>query len=146
MIESVLDFLFAYGGPGLLLFSLVAATILPVSSEAALVGALGLGMEPWEALAWASAGNCLGVLLNYAVGAAFSEAARRKLSGGRAGRKALEWADRYGTGCLLLSWIPFLGDPLTYAAGVFRIPLLPFVLLTFSLRVARYVVLVVFFL
>lgn len=146
MIESLLAFLSSHSGISLLLVSLAAATIIPLSSEAALVGGIALGMEPWEALVWASVGNCLGVLLNYAVGWAFSDKAQRKLSESRSGRKALEWVDRYGMGCLLLSWTPFLGDPLTYAAGAFRIPILPFVLITFALRVARYVVFVLFFL
>lgn len=145
MIESFLAFLSAHGGPGLLLFSLAAATILPLSSEAALAGGIALGMTPWEALVWASVGNCLGVLLNYGIGWAFSDAVRHKLSGGRSGARALQWVDRYGVRCLLLSWTPFLGDPLTYAAGAFRIPFLPFVLITFALRVARYAVVVFFF-
>lgn len=145
MIESLVAFLAVHGGPGLLLFSFAAASILPLSSEAALVGGLALGIQPWEALVWASVGNCLGVLLNYWIGWAFSDKVRHKLSGSRSGRRALEWVDRYGVRCLFLSWTPFLGDPLTYAAGAFRTPILPFVLITFSLRVTRYVVFVLFF-
>lgn len=145
MLDFLTAFFSAHGGPSLFLISLVSATILPLSSEGALVGGMALGMEPWEALVWASAGNCLGVLLNYGIGRAFSDRAHRKLSESRSGRRALEWIDRYGVRCLLLSWTPFLGDPLTYAAGAFRIPLLAFILITFSLRVARYIVFVLFF-
>lgn len=144
-MEDFLLFASQHGGPGLLLFCLAAATILPISSEAALVGAMGLGMDPFEALVWASVGNCLGVVLNYGVGALFSGAVLKKLSASRSGQKGIEWVERYGLHCLWLSWTPFLGDPITYAAGAFRISLFLFILLTFSLRIARYLVFVLFF-
>lgn len=145
-MEDLALFASRYGGPGLLLFCMAAATIIPVSSEAVLVGAIGLGMEPMEAFAWASAGNCMGVGLNYWVGALFSGSVLAKLSSSRSGQKSIAWVERHGIHCMWLSWTPFLGDPLTYAAGAFRISLLPFILLTFSLRIVRYFVFVVFFL
>lgn len=146
MLNELATFLALNGGPGLFIFCFLAATIIPISSEAALVGSLALGMDVWEALIWASAGNCLGVVLNYFIGHFFSEKVSLRLSRGRSGQKALGWVEKYGVWCLFLSWTPFLGDPLTYAAGLFRIPFLYFALITFSLRIARYLVFVFFYL
>ena len=136
-LNEIASFLALNGGPGLFLFCLLAATILPISSEAALLGAMSLGMDAWEALGWASAGNCAGVALNYLIGHVFSEKVHAKLDRGKSGRKALQWVDHYGVWCLLLSWTPFLGDPLTYAAGIFRIPFHYIIWIAFPLRVAR---------
>ena len=144
-MTDLATFLALNGGPGLFLFCLLSATIVPISSEAALLGAMELGMGAWEALAWASAGNCAGVALNYLVGYLFSEKVHAKLEKAKSGRKALEWIKHYGNWCLLLSWAPFVGDPLTYAAGIFRLNLFYFILLTFTLRVARYMVFVLFY-
>ncbi|MGE3802589.1 MAG: YqaA family protein [Candidatus Kapaibacterium sp.] len=144
-LNDIASFLALNGGPGLFLFCLIAATLLPISSEAALLGAMSLGMDAWEALAWASAGNCIGVGLNYLVGYLFSEKVQTRLSKGKWGTKALDWVHRYGVWCLFLSWTPFLGDPLTYAAGIFRIPFHYLLLIAFPLRVARYLVFVLFY-
>lgn len=145
-MEDLLALIPEYGGLGLFLFALASATILPISSEAAFVAAMGLGMEPMEALAWSSAGNCVGVGLNYVVGYIFSGPVLRKLQGSRWGRKSLGWTEQYGTYCLLLSWTPFFGDPITYAAGAVRFHPVIFILITFPLRIARYAVFLVFFL
>lgn len=134
-----------YGGVGLFVFCALAASIIPVSSEAALLAALEAKMDPWEALIWASAGNCAGILLNYWIGYLTSDQILAKLRQGRSGRKAIEWADRWGKWALFLSWTPFLGDPLTFAAGAFRMNLAAFILIAFSMRIARYVVFVLFY-
>ncbi len=134
----------SYGGIGLFLFCALSASILPISSEAALVAVMSAGMDPWEALAWASAGNCGGVLLNYWIGHLGAEKAHEKLAASRFGRKALEGIEKYGVWGLLLSWTPFLGDPLTYAAGAFKIDLRTFIAITFPLRIARYLAFVLF--
>ena len=39
---------------------------------------------------------------------------------------------------LLLAWLPLIGDPLTLAAGVFRVKFLPFLVLVFIGKGARY--------
>ncbi len=132
----------SYGGPGLLVVSFIAATLVPLSSEVALFAALRLGMPGGEALFWASAGNCLGVLVNYGLGRWGSETFLRKPLESRGGRRALRWSERYGRWSLLLSWLPFVGDPLTLAAGVMRVNLLFFVVTAFAARVARYAAIV----
>ena len=57
-----------YGLWGLALAAFLAATLLPLSSEIAVVAALQLGLPPVKILLWASVGNCLGAMTNYWLG------------------------------------------------------------------------------
>ena len=45
---------------------------------------------------------------------------------------------RYGAPALLLSWIPLLGDAIVAAAGVARVPFVPFSIWTATGKGARY--------
>lgn len=143
-MEELQHLVVTHGGLGLLLVSFIAATILPLSSEAAVYAALRLGMPSWEVLLYASVGNCLGVLLNYGLGRWGSDAVQRKTAKSRVGERAMAWSERYGKWSLLLSWLPFVGDPLTIIAGIMRIHLLFFVVVTFSVRVLRYAAVLLF--
>ena len=49
---------------------------------------------------------------------------------------------RYGQPVLLFSWVPVIGDPLTLAAGLLRMPWLPFLVYVTIGKAARYAVLV----
>lgn len=130
------------GLPGLGLAAFLAATVLPLSSEVAVLAALAAGYPPLAVLAWASAGNCLGALSSYGLGRLFADRARARLSASPRGRRALERADRFGTWSLLASWLPVVGDPLLVAAGLLRFRWTAVVGLGLGLRVARYAVLV----
>ncbi len=132
----------SYGGLGLLAVSFLAATLFPLSSELALYAALRLGMSPVEALLFASVGNCLGVLFNYAIGRWGSRAVLERRMAGRSAERAVGWMQRYGKWALLLSWLPIVGDPLTLVAGFVRINLLYFIVVAFGVRILRYGVLV----
>lgn len=57
-----------WGLLGLFLASFLAATILPFSSEAVLVGMLLLGGSAMPLFLVATAGNTLGGLVNYGIG------------------------------------------------------------------------------
>jgi membrane protein YqaA with SNARE-associated domain len=133
------EFLASYGGPGLLLVAFVAATLVPISSEAAVITVIALGMPSTDVLVWASVGNCLGVSANYALG----WMGRTRVIEGRASRgskleRFTRWLDRYGKWSLFLSWLPVVGDPMTIAAGLARVNLIFFIVVAFGVRVARY--------
>ena len=55
--------------------------------------------------------------------------------------RAERWFARFGPAVLLLSWVPVVGDPLTVAAGVLRIRLLPFLIVVSIAKGGRYLVL-----
>lgn len=99
----------------------IGATIFPLPTEAALLWGLSAGEPMFTIWAVASLGNCLGASTNYFLGQFFSERIHRSLVQSRSGRKALAWYGRYGGWSMLVSWLPFVGDPLCLAAGLFRL-------------------------
>ena len=116
----------------------LAATILPFSSEAAFVLALQNNMSVANAMLFASSGNILAIILNYALGYFLYEKTKTKLLSSKMGTKAYDYGHKYGYGALLLSWLPIIGDPLTFVAGLVRLQFFWFLLLAGSLRVLRY--------
>ena len=104
----------SFGLGALFLSSFLAATLLPGGSEVVFAGVLATGAASlWPALAVATVGNTLGGSSSYLVGRLVTD---RKLSG-----RALEWARRWGSPVLLLSWVPIIGDALCVAAGWLRL-------------------------
>lgn len=129
---------------GLFAAALVAATILPMQSEAALVGLLLTGAyPPWLLVAVASAGNVLGSAINWVLGRAIEHYRDRPWFPAKpaALARAQGWYQRYGKWSLLLSWAPVVGDPLTVVAGVLREPFASFLAIVALAKIARYVVL-----
>ncbi len=131
-----------YGG--LFLIALLSASILPLQSEAVLVGLLLSNNYPvWLLLTVASVGNVLGSLLNWYLGKYLQHFQQRRWFPVKPEQleKASRWYLKYGKWSLLLSWVPIIGDPLTVIAGVLREPFLPFLLLVTIAKVSRYLVL-----
>jgi membrane protein YqaA with SNARE-associated domain len=131
----------------LLAASFFSATLLPGSSEAALVAAIKLGQIPaGHALAVATIGNTAGSLVNWTIGrfgAHWREHPRFPLPAERYEHFAALYR-RWGIWSLLGSWLPFVGDPLTVMAGLMRTPLLVFLPLVALGKFARYVVVLIF--
>jgi membrane protein YqaA with SNARE-associated domain len=93
--------------------SFLAATLLPGGSEAVLFGVLKLHPEQvWPALGIATLGNTLGGMSSYLIGRLVPQ--KKDLRG-------LPALQQYGSPALLLSWVPFVGDPLCVAAGWLRL-------------------------
>ncbi|MEM0963821.1 MAG: VTT domain-containing protein [Bacteroidota bacterium] len=138
MSPELAEWVQLYGAFGLCAAAFVGATLVPVSSEAAFIAAIAAGLSPVTALVWAGVGNTAGCLVNYGMGRLARERAHAGLEASRAGRRALRWLDRYGVAILGLSWLPIIGDPLTVAAGVGKVPLALFTAIVASLRIARY--------
>ena len=108
----------------------LAATIVPLSSEAALFGVLKLHPDlAWPAVAVATAANTLGGLTTYLIGRFI--ASRKPIAGQDAVR-------RWGAPALVLAWAPFVGDALCLAAGWLKINWLSATLFSAAGRLARY--------
>jgi membrane protein YqaA with SNARE-associated domain len=121
----------------------LAATILPAQSEAILAYQLSTAPSAFVGLiAVATLGNVLGAIVNWALGRFLTQYRNRAWFPIRAHQ--LEKAERqyrkYGRFTLLLSWVPFIGDPITVVAGVLREPLWSFMLLVSIAKSARYIV------
>lgn len=136
-----MEYLAELGYLGLFIAAFLAATILPLSSEALLSVLLLSDFEPKGLIATATLGNVLGALLNYALGYWGSHLfARRVLKiSDQAFVHAEQRFRKYGAFSLLFAWVPIIGDPLTLIAGVLRINLPLFVLLVTLGKWLRYV-------
>lgn len=128
---------------GLFGVSFLAATILPAQSEIGLAGLiLSDDYALWLLVAVASTGNTLGAVVNWFLGRGVEHLHDKKwfpVSPEQL-KRATSWYHRYGRWSLLLSWAPFVGDPLTLAAGVLKEPLWSFLVLVAIAKTTRYVV------
>ena len=108
----------AYGG--LFGAAFLAATILPMQSEALLVALLlSKKYSPVLLLMAASCGNILGAVVNWWLGRGIDRFRHRSWFPVKEYRllQAKSWYHRYGRWSLLLSWAPIIGDPLTVIAS-----------------------------
>ena len=130
----------------LFLAAFLAATIIPAQSEAGL-SALILTSEKNVILliAVAAIGNVLGSVVNWYLGRWINRFSGWRLFPIKPARltRATLWYQRYGRWSLLLSWVPFIGDPITIAAGVMREPLLSFLLIVSFAKTTRYILVAV---
>ncbi len=121
-----------------------AATLLPMQSEALLVGLLILGEQPaWAIVTVATVGNVAGSVVNWLLGRYIERWHHKRWFPVTQDRLtvAQRGYHRYGRWSLLLSWMPIIGDPLTVIAGVMREPLWSFVLIVLAAKLGRYLVL-----
>lgn len=129
---------------GLFFSALVAATLLPLQSEAVLLALLASAQYSAVGLVVvASVGNVLGSLINWWLGRHLIRYQERRWFpvSPQALSRAQQHYARYGRWSLLLSWLPVVGDPLTLVAGLMREPLWRFLLLTTLAKTGRYTVL-----
>lgn len=118
----------------------IAATLLPASSEVLLLALLHQGLSPGLLWLSATAGNTLGSCVNWYLGREILRFEHKRWF--PVSRDSLQRAERhfkrYGYWSLLLAWLPVVGDPLTFVAGVLRIRFSVFVVLVFTGKSARY--------
>ncbi len=128
---------------GLFVVSFLAATLLPGGSEIALTTALASTDNSVILLiAFATIGNVLGSMVNWVLGRYFNHLKDRSWYPIKPDQmdRAEQWYQKYGRWSLLLSWAPIIGDPLTLISGMFREPLISFVILVTIAKLTRYLV------
>ncbi|MDA0655900.1 MAG: DedA family protein [Proteobacteria bacterium] len=134
----------AEGYAALFLSAFLAATILPFSSEALLLGmAASAKFDVLSLFLWASAGNVLGSVVNWTLGRFCLKWRDRRWFPAKPAQleAASGWFNRYGVWVLLLAWVPIVGDPLTVVAGLLRVRFWLFLILVAVGKVGRYAVL-----
>lgn len=141
-----------FGLSAIFVVSLVSATLLPLGSEPAVFGYVQIAPHMfWPAVLVATLGNTLGGAITYAMGVG-AEAAyekwrlkhpgkHRQRAGGRWHAMTSDWFQRFGPPALLLSWLPFVGDPLCAVAGWLRLSFWPCVVYMAIGKCLRYIVL-----
>lgn len=120
-------------------WSFLAATLLPLGSEPALVALVLEGYPIGPLVAVATAGNYLGACTTYWIGRRAAEAlASRHAATPRSDRGA-SLVRRFGQPVMILSWVPLIGDALVAAAGAVRMPFWAFSFWVLLGKALRYV-------
>ena len=127
--------------PYLTLFawSFLAATVLPLGSEPAVVVLVRQNYSIPGIVITATIGNYLGACTTYAIGRG-AAAALRNRSGNSHDSRATRLITTHGAPALVLSWVPIIGDAIVAAAGVAKLPVLRFSLWTIGGKLFRYIV------
>ena len=125
----------------LFVVSFLAATILPASSELTLAGLLGT--KDYNALALlisASLGNILGSVFNWVLGFYLFSCINKKWFPFKKNViiNASKKFNKFGVWSLLFAWIPVIGDPLTFIAGILKVNFLLFLVLVTIGKISRY--------
>ena len=129
----------------LFFISFFAATILPVSSELTLAGMMSASVYSSSLLLlFASVGNVLGSCVNWYLGIHFIRFKDKKWFpfSDKQIQKSSFWFNKHGKWCLLLAWLPIIGDPLTFIAGTSRVNFTQFLVLVTLGKVTRYAVVI----
>ena len=144
-MDSIIAFLIDYGYMGMAISAFLAASILPFSSEAVMVGLLAAGLDMWALIMWGTVGNVLGSMFNYGIG--------------RMGK--MEWIEKYlhtkpedleraqrfmkgrGAWMGLFSCVPVIGDVITIALGLMRANVTIFIVSVTISKGVRYILLMV---
>lgn len=120
--------------------ALIAATLFPASSEALLVILLQQEYSPFLLWLAASTGNILGSCINWYLGRECLRWQDKKwfpVNAAQLARAQMQF-QRYGLVSLLFSWLPVVGDPLTFVAGILRVRFWLFLLLVALGKSLRY--------
>jgi len=119
-----------------------AATLLPLQSEAVLVGLLINGhYAPFILIAVASLGNILGSCVNWWLGLKIEHYKNKRWFpiSQKKMLQAQKIYQKYGYWSLLLSWAPIIGDPITLIAGLLKENLTRFLLIVSLAKIGRYI-------
>lgn len=118
----------------------IAATLLPAFSEVALAASLSSGASVLYLWLAATLGNTLGSCVNWWLGREILRFQKKRwfpVSEIQLQKAQLRF-NRYGVWSLLLAWLPIVGDPLTFVAGVMRVKFAVFILLVALGKGLRY--------
>lgn len=130
-----------FGYVGLFVVSMLAASILPFSSEIFVVLMPTFGYNIWMVGIVATVGNYAGALTVYYMGRKGTEYILERYP--RIDRTRLEqaeaWFGRWGPSVLLLAGIPIIGDPICLVAGSLHMKLSTFSIWSFVGKGWRYV-------
>jgi membrane protein YqaA with SNARE-associated domain len=127
----------------LFFISFLAATILPFSSELTLAGLISTSnYDNLLLLVVASFGNVLGSVFNWSLGFYSRNFTTKKWFPFKETQieRSSKWFSKFGKWSLLFAWVPIVGDPLTFVAGLLKVRFLDFIILVAIGKVSRYLI------
>lgn len=124
----------------LFLTAFAAATVLPLSSEVAVIAAVRANHNVLLIWLFASTGNILGSVVNWGLGRYIEQFKSRSWFpfSSNDTERAQIFFKRYGNWSLLFAWLPVIGDALTLIAGIMRMNFYLFALLVTISKSVRY--------
>ncbi len=140
MFELVNSLISDYGYFSLFLTSFLASTILPFGSESVVALLVHSGFNLFTVVMVATVGNYLGACTTYYIGLkGRSEIIDKYLpiSQGQLA-KTDKLFKKYGVYVLLFTWVPGIGDAITAAGGLLKLPFKTFSIYVFAGKFARY--------
>lgn len=130
--EKVVAYLTLFG------WSFLAATVVPLGSEPAVIVLVRQGYPVAWVVVVATSGNYLGACTTYWLGCGAARALRHNVRKSEH-RRATRLIARYGAPALLLSWVPLIGDAIVVAAGATQMRFGPFSVWTAAGKLLRYI-------
>ena len=123
----------------LFLSAFLSATLFPLGSEVVLIINIKEGYNIFLLLFFATLGNSLGSVVNYYLGLKGEE---YLISKNILSEKYIEvfkkYFDKYGSICILFAWLPIIGDPITFVAGILKYDFKKFIILVTISKFLRY--------
>jgi len=117
-----------------------AATLIPMSSELVLISMLSDSSHYFLLWFCATTANTLGSVVNWVLGRYLMHYQDRRwfpFKPKQLQRSRL-WFERYGKWSLLFSWLPIVGDGITFIAGLMKTHIVPFTALVLIAKGGRY--------
>lgn len=117
----------------------ISATIFPMGSEALFAYDLAQNYDAILLIGAATFGNSLGSVVNYYLaiqGESFLE--EKKIIKKAQLEKAQKYFTKFGGFALLFAWVPIIGDPITFIAGILRYDIKKFIILVTISKFSRY--------
>lgn len=117
----------------------ISATLFPLGSEALLIYDIKEGYNIYLLVFVVTLGNTLGSVVNYYLGLKGEEyLVEKKLLNEKYITKSKGYFDRYGSICILFAWVPIIGDPITFVAGILKYDFKKFLILVTISKFSRY--------
>ena len=111
-----------YSLAGLFLSAFISSTLFPGGSEVVLLYLASQNTDPiWQLWLVATIGNTLGGLTSWGLGWWVAKKFPKRALDENKHKRALHHTRRWGSGALLFSWVPIIGDPLCFVAGWLRL-------------------------
>lgn len=135
-----------WGFFGLFCGTFLSSTLIPFPSEALVIAMYTLHPQFWLILTVATLGNFLGGLTNYYIGLkSNSEKLKKRFKLDET--KIAKWKlrlDKWGIFLGLISWFPFIGDPMVAVLGFFKVKFFPLAFMMLVGKFLRYFVILYF--